>query len=57
MRDEGYDVRTAPDGQEAIRTFVPETDLVIADLVMPNVDGRSLLRHRSSIEIGTCRGT
>src|SRR5947209_9175623 len=53
LRDEGYDVRTAPDGQEAIRTFVPETDLVIADLVMPNVDGRSLLRWVTQNHPGT----
>src|SRR3954465_11560325 len=34
----------AGDGQEAIDVFAPGTDLVIADLMMPNVDGRSLLR-------------
>src|SRR5947209_5677336 len=44
LRDEGYDVRTAPDGQEAIAGFPPDADLVIADLIMPHVDGRSLLR-------------
>ena len=44
LRDEGYAVRTANDGQEAINVFAPGTDLVIADLMMPNVDGRSLLR-------------
>jgi DNA-binding NtrC family response regulator len=44
LRDEGYAVKTATDGQEAIDAFTPGTDLVIADLMMPNVDGRSLLR-------------
>lgn len=44
LRDEGYAVSTANDGQEAINAFSPGTDLVIADLMMPNVDGRSLLR-------------
>src|SRR3982751_4362837 len=44
LRDENYAVRTANDGQEAIDAFAPGTDLVIADLMMPNVDGRSLLR-------------
>lgn len=44
LRDEGYAVSTANDGQEAINAFAPGTDLVIADLMMPNVDGRSLLR-------------
>src|SRR5947209_4145180 len=44
LRDEGYTVQTAADGQEAIDAFPAETDLVIADLAMPRVDGRSLLR-------------
>jgi DNA-binding NtrC family response regulator len=44
LRDDGYSVHTASDGQEAIASFPPEADLVIADLVMPHVDGRSLLR-------------
>jgi DNA-binding NtrC family response regulator len=44
LRDEGYAVRTANDGQEAIDTLPPGTDLVIADLVMPRVNGRELLR-------------
>ena len=44
LRDEGYDVTTANDGQEAMRALQAGTDLVVADLVMPHVDGRSLLR-------------
>jgi DNA-binding NtrC family response regulator len=48
LRDEGYEVKTAADGQEAMDTFTPGTDLVIADLVMPKVDGRSLLRWVTS---------
>jgi DNA-binding NtrC family response regulator len=44
LRDEGYVVAMAADGQEAIDTFAAGTDLVIADLMMPKVDGRSLLR-------------
>src|SRR5258706_14220283 len=44
LRDEGYAVATAADGQQAINAFAPGTDLVIADLMMPHVDGRSLLR-------------
>ena len=44
LRDEGYGVATAVDGQEAIDRFAAGTDLVIADLMMPKVDGRSLLR-------------
>ena len=44
LRDDGYLVQTASDGQEAIDAFPKDADLVIADLMMPRVDGRSLLR-------------
>ncbi|MGE5609201.1 MAG: sigma-54-dependent transcriptional regulator [Bacillota bacterium] len=44
LRDEGYVVQMAADGQEAISALQPGTDLVLADLVMPNMDGRQLLR-------------
>ncbi|HEX2973173.1 MAG TPA: sigma-54 dependent transcriptional regulator [Tepidisphaeraceae bacterium] len=44
LRDEGYAVQTAVDGQEAISTLQPGTDLVVADLAMPRMDGRQLLR-------------
>ncbi len=44
LRDEGYAVTAAEDGQQAMDLFIPGTDLVIADLMMPKVDGRSLLR-------------
>ena len=53
LREEGYVVATATDGQEAIRAFPAGTDLVIADLVMPNVDGRSLLRWVTQQHPGT----
>jgi DNA-binding NtrC family response regulator len=44
LRDEGYGVTTANDGQEAMEKLRPGVDLVVADLVMPKVDGRELLR-------------
>jgi len=44
LRQEGYHVATANDGRQAMDSFQTGADLVIADLVMPNVDGRSLLR-------------
>src|SRR5438270_6611488 len=53
LREDGYVVKTAVDGQEAIAAFPAETDLVIADLVMPNVDGRSLLRWVTQNHPGT----
>jgi len=44
LRDEGYAIQTASDGREAMDALKPGTDLVLADLMMPNVDGRELLR-------------
>ena len=53
LRDEGYAVHTAVDGRQAIAQFPPQTDLLIADLVMPHVDGRSLLRWTTQNHPGT----
>ena len=44
LRDEGYAVDTAVDGQQAMERLALGTDLVLADLMMPKVDGRELLR-------------
>jgi DNA-binding response OmpR family regulator len=46
LRGEGYDVVTAPDGREALEHLrqVP-FDLVLLDLLLPDMDGWSLLRH------------
>ena len=44
LRDEGYAIQAAADGREAMDCLKPGTDLVLADLMMPNVDGRELLR-------------
>ncbi len=44
LREDGYAVQTASDGQDAIDHYKSETDLVIADLMMPKLDGRALLR-------------
>ena len=43
LRDQGFAVETAVDGQDAKEKIQPATDLVIADLMMPKVDGRQLL--------------
>lgn len=53
LRDEGYQVQTAGDGQEAIQTLNAETDLILADLVMPKMDGRELLRWAKQNHPGT----
>lgn len=42
----GYDVRVAADGESALETFNDwQPDLVVTDLVMPNVDGLELCRR------------
>lgn len=42
---EGYDVSTAPDGEEALRRMAEGgIDLVVLDLVMPKMDGVRFLR-------------
>jgi DNA-binding response OmpR family regulator len=50
LSDEGYAVRTARDGQEALTEVEREpADLVVADVMMPRVDGVTLtakLRER-----------
>jgi diguanylate cyclase (GGDEF)-like protein len=42
---EGYDVRTAADGKEALRKFREDPpDLVLLDLILPDMDGLEVLR-------------
>jgi DNA-binding response OmpR family regulator len=44
--DEGYDVRTAYDGQAALREFEREpVDLILSDVSMPRLDGPALIRQ------------
>ncbi len=44
LRSEGYDVKTASDGAEALELLArtPNVDLVVTDLAMPGMDGREL---------------
>ncbi len=54
LTTEGYQVKMAEDGAEAIRKLDEETfDLVITDLKMPNVDGMEVLRHLSTLNVHT----
>jgi len=44
LRDEGYSIDTAVDGKNAIEKIRASTDLIVADVNMPNLDGRGLLK-------------
>jgi DNA-binding response OmpR family regulator len=46
LRDDGYEVATARDGQEALRRLEAGwPDLILLDLMMPKVDGLALARE------------
>ena len=44
LSDEGFRVRAAPDGQQALDQVAAEpTDLIISDITMPNMDGPTMI--------------
>ncbi len=46
LMSEGYSVRTAPDGPQALRAFDAEpADLVVLDLMLPGMDGLEVCRE------------
>ena len=46
LEKEGYQVVTARDGEEALRTFAREDfDLVILDIMLPHIDGMEVCRR------------
>ncbi|HVN97897.1 MAG TPA: response regulator [Syntrophorhabdaceae bacterium] len=46
LHDLGYEVVSADSGGDALKKFAPETyDLVISDLVMPDINGIELLKE------------
>ncbi|GAB4431393.1 MAG: response regulator [Chloroflexi bacterium OHK40] len=46
LRNAGYDVMLAPDGQEGLRMLEHITpSLVISDIMMPNMDGVEVFQH------------
>lgn len=46
LRDDGYEITTARDGQEALRRLEAGwPDLILLDLMMPRVDGLALARQ------------
>ncbi len=51
LSEEGYSVRTAQNAENALRFFSIEPfDLVISDIMMPNVDGISFLKDLRQID-------
>jgi DNA-binding NtrC family response regulator len=54
LRDEGYEVTVAVDGQKALDNLASDTfGLVLADLKMPKLDGLALLKELQLREIAT----
>ncbi|RMH68905.1 MAG: response regulator [Gemmatimonadetes bacterium] len=56
LEDDGYDVVTAADGEEAVKTAVEETpDAIILDIMMPKMDGyqafHSIREHEETRDI------
>ena len=46
LKEEGYDVVRADDGEEAIKKFDSgEIDLVILDIMLPRIDGFGVAEH------------
>lgn len=50
LRDEGYRVETAIDGQDGLHQLAHSPSLIVLDLMMPIMDGREFLRRLRSIE-------
>lgn len=42
---EGFDVLTAATGKEAFPLFTPDVDLVLTDVLMPEIEGGELVTH------------
>ncbi|HLE57102.1 MAG TPA: response regulator transcription factor [Rhodothermia bacterium] len=51
LKQEGYQVATAFDGEEALRKVTPEINLIVLDIMLPLVDGLEVCRRlRSRVE-------
>ena len=56
---EGFDVQTASDGAQALEVYnksVEKPDLILLDLMMPEIDGMSMLKRlRKSSDVPVCQ--
>ena len=51
LKQEGYTVLAAYDGEEAIRKASPDVDLIVLDIMLPQIDGLEVCRRlRSRVE-------
>jgi len=51
LKQEGYQVAAAFDGEEALRKVTPEINLIVLDIMLPHVDGLEVCRRlRSRVE-------
>ncbi|RAK06640.1 two-component system alkaline phosphatase synthesis response regulator PhoP [Halanaerobium saccharolyticum] len=50
LDNSGYQVETAADGREALDKLSEETDLVVLDLMLPEIDGMEICRRMRSSE-------
>ncbi len=45
LNQEGYNVLTAFDGEEALRKATPDVDLIVLDIMLPHIDGLDVCRR------------
>jgi two-component system alkaline phosphatase synthesis response regulator PhoP len=54
LHDEGYEVREAVDGEDALRELlIDPPDCMVLDLMMPKVDGVEVLRRREQNKLAS----
>ncbi|HET6569136.1 MAG TPA: response regulator transcription factor, partial [Rhodothermales bacterium] len=54
LREGGYHIERAYDGEEALAKATPDTDLILLDIMLPGVDGYEVCRRlRSRVETET----
>lgn len=49
---EGFDVQTASDGAQALEVYhksVEKPDLILLDLMLPEIDGMTMLKRRANL--------